>query len=267
MQGQPGQYYQQNPGQSGQLPQNQQAPNGGQYPMYQQNPSQSGQFAAYQQSPGQSGQMPQVQQYPGQAGQAQGQAGYQQYPAQMQGQYPPTYPNSMQYPSPNAGKKKKSKKRAVVVIIIVLVVIAALGALAFWLLSPKPQNGSYGQLEGKTTQEIIDELNKIVEDGMFQVSIASMISFADGTSEGEWKIENSQANHYSMQVEVKLDDTDEVVYTSPVLDPNYHIQFAPLSVDLDEGVYNATAIFYALDMETGAQVGQTSAQVILQVNG
>ena len=69
-----------------------------------------------------------------------------------------------------------------------------------------------------------------------------------------------------MQVEVSITDTGEVIYTSEVLEPNYHIQYAALDVDLPAGSYPCTATFFALDPETEQLVGQTAARVTVVVD-
>ena len=68
------------------------------------------------------------------------------------------------------------------------------------------------RLEGKTEEQIVEELNRIVEEGMFNISINTQPEFPDGSSPGNLCIENSPANHYLMVVEITLNDTGEDVY-------------------------------------------------------
>ncbi len=169
-------------------------------------------------------------------------------------------------PAPENKKKRGAGFYIGIVIAAIAIILALIFALFMFMNSTQETNrgGSMGQLEGKTTEEIQAELNKVVDEGMFNISIASLVEFEDGTSEGEIKIENSPANHYLMQVDVVLED-GTTVYESPILEPNYHIQTAKLTKDLDPGTYQATAMFHALDPDTEKEVGQAAAQVILQV--
>ena len=154
---------------------------------------------------------------------------------------------------------------------IVLAIVAVIIAVLFAFQSCggvsglRDPNGSLGQLEGKTTEEIQAELDRQVEEGMFNISIASNVEFADEQSEGELKIENVPGNRYLMQVTITDDATGQVLYTSGILDPNYHIQKAKLDVDLEPGTYNCTALFTALDPETEEQVGQAAAKMTINV--
>lgn len=126
-------------------------------------------------------------------------------------------------------------------------------------------NAELGQLEGKTPEEIQAELDRMVEEGMFNISIASTVEFADGASEGELRIENVPGNPYLMKVEISRDDTGEVVYTSGLIEPNRHIQRARLAIDLDAGAYPCTAVFYAYDQENEQLVGQAAAKLTITV--
>lgn len=165
-------------------------------------------------------------------------------------------------------EEKKKKKGFIFWIILagIAMVLALLLALWMFLDSTQWKGGGLGQLDNKSVEEIQAELDRIVEEGMMQISIASMVEFADGTSEGELRIENAPSNKYAMQVDIKRNDTGEVIYTSDVLDPNYHIQFAPLDVDLPAGTYDCIATFHALEQGSHEERGQAAAKVTIVVN-
>lgn len=170
--------------------------------------------------------------------------------------------------SPAAALAGKPKSFYVAIAVAVLALIVA-GVLAFALFSSsgagRDPNAAVGQLEGKSAEEIQAELDRIVEEGMFNISIASQVEFADGQSEGELRIENVPNNPYLMKVEITRDDTGETVYTSVMIEQNHHIQTAKLAVDLDAGDYPCTAVFYAHDPETEELVGQAAAKLTISV--
>ncbi|MBE6759014.1 MAG: hypothetical protein E7554_02870 [Ruminococcaceae bacterium] len=126
-------------------------------------------------------------------------------------------------------------------------------------------NASIGQLEGKTPEEIQAELNRIVEEGMFNISINATPVFNNGTAAGSLKIENIPANHYNMKVKITLDSTGEVIYQSGIIEPNHHIENAPLDVPLPKGTHAATATFTAIDPETNAAMGYAAARITILV--
>lgn len=163
-------------------------------------------------------------------------------------------------------KKKKPKRFWVAIAIVVLCVILA--AVLFFTLGPtgkSSRQGSIGQLEGKTAEEIQAELDRIVDDGMFNISIASVVEFPSGTSEGELRIENVPGNQYLMRVVINRDDTGAQIYETDLIEPNYHIQADSLDVDLPAGTYPCTAVFYAYDPETEEMIGQAGAKIDIRV--
>ena len=62
-----------------------------------------------------------------------------------------------------------------------------------------------------------------------------------------------------------LDDTEEEVYATKFLKPGTYIESAKLDKVLEKGSYNATAYFSAYDEETGEYIGQTGAQIVINV--
>ncbi len=159
---------------------------------------------------------------------------------------------------------------------IIVVVCCVVAALAVWLLvwlfacngnSLFDSNAQTGQAPYKSAEEMQAELDRQVEEGMFNISIASAIQFADGTSSGTAYIENVPGNRYNMQVVITDDATKEVLYESGVLAPNQFIEDITLAKDLEPGTYNATATFKALDPTTYDEVGQAAAKIAINVLG
>ena len=174
---------------------------------------------------------------------------------------------------PHAGspEQKSSRKRAAVIAII-----CALAALAIWLLvwlfacngaSLFDPNAQDGQAPYKSAEEMQAELDRVVEEGMFNISIAGAIQFDDGASEGTAYIENVPGNRYNMRVRITEDATGDVLYESGVLKPNQFIEKIALTKDLDQGSYPATATFTALDPSSYDEVGQAAAKVVVNVIG
>lgn len=165
---------------------------------------------------------------------------------------------------------KRNIGKIAVIVAIVVVACIAVGAAGVWWFSSESQNfydaaATEGQAPYKTDEEIQAELNRVVSEGMLNISIASVIEFPDGTSPGVAYIENVPSNKYVMRVDIKLDDTDETVYQSGGIQPNHYIESIRLSKDLDAGSYPAVATFTAYDPETLDEVGQAAAKVTLEI--
>lgn len=170
------------------------------------------------------------------------------------------------------------KKKDTVLYVILAAMLVIIVVLIILLLKPcggsdkhisteleRDPNASVGQLEGKTPEEIEAELNRIVEEGMFNISINPAPIFPSGTEEGNLRIENVPANRYNMSVKITLDETGETIYQSGIIAPNHHIEFDSLDVPLAKGKYRATAVFTAYEPETDSVRGQAAAQIIVQI--
>ncbi|MCI8340016.1 MAG: hypothetical protein HFJ73_00160 [Eggerthellaceae bacterium] len=171
-------------------------------------------------------------------------------------------------PVPGQPEDKKKKKKPLIIIIIILLALI-LGIGLWWVLFASgnwfDSNAKSGQAPYKTNEEIQAELNRQVEEGMFNISIASVVEFADGASPGTAYIENIPGNRYDMMVEITLDDSGETVFQSGALAPDSYLDDITLSKDLDAGTYPATATFTAYDTESHEAVGKAAAKVSLVI--
>lgn len=164
-------------------------------------------------------------------------------------------------------KKEKIKKRVILGLLIGLLSVAILGLLFSTVLSDlwydlTAETGSY---DGRSEQEILDDLNRQVAEGMMNISIAATITFEDGSAEGEARIQNIEGNKRDQKVVITLDEGDEVIYESGAIPPGSHIQTIKLNRDLDAGSYDATATFVGYDLETHQETGKAAAQIKIVV--
>lgn len=126
-------------------------------------------------------------------------------------------------------------------------------------------NAMLGRIQNMTEEEIQQELNRVVEEGMFNISIASAIVFEAADAPGVARIENVEANRYHMQVDIHLDATGELVYASDLIRPGYYVDSIQLSKKLAPGEYPATATFSAITQQEMQLFGQAAAKVTLYV--
>lgn len=171
---------------------------------------------------------------------------------------------------PKAVRRVPKRKRTGTLILLLALIVAI--AVALWLFwRPKIETAFFdgaaivGTLPGKTDAELQAELNQIVEEGMFNISIAPVISFADGKSRGQARIENIKANHYHMKVTITCDDTGDIVYESGGLKPGEYIENITLAEPLPKGEYSATATFSAYDTESLNEIGKAAAKITVVI--
>lgn len=183
---------------------------------------------------------------------------------------PTTRERAVRHASADAASGGSRTKRIAIIAGIVVVLVAV--AFGVWMLAGNGDdffdlNAQEGQAPYKTQEEMQAELDRIVEEGMFNISIASVIQFEDGASSGKAYIENVPGNRYLMQVTIVLDDDGETVFETKAVKPGQYIEDIMLTKDLDQGTYPATATFTALDQESHEEVGKAAAKVTLNVMG
>ncbi len=164
--------------------------------------------------------------------------------------------------------KPRQVRLAIVVVVVAIIAFVIIALLAFrscGRIALYDSKAEEGQLRGKTNAEIQAELDRQVDEGMFNISIASTIELYDGTSEGEFRIENVPGNHYYMSVTILNDANNDVLLQTGMIKPNQHIWEHALERDLDPGTYDCTAVFSAYDMETTEEVGEAAAKITIVV--
>lgn len=127
------------------------------------------------------------------------------------------------------------------------------------------ENVQEGGLTLKSKEEIQEELNRKVEEGMINISMNTSPVFEDGKAKGDLMIVNSERNNYPQVVYIVLKDTQEEIYRSGAIPVGSKIEYAPLDVDLDPGVYDCVAYFNNVDVESGAYLGTAGAEIQITV--
>lgn len=182
-------------------------------------------------------------------------------------------PNSRRRRAAAPQKQKMKKSHKALILLAVLLLALLIGLAVFLVIDLNRDYERYefdtdamaGRIQMMTEEEIQQELNRVVEEGMFNISIASSIVFDSPSAKGEARIENIAANNYHMKVVIRLDDTGETVYESKLIQPGYSIEKIELSKRLEPGEYAATATFSAITKEELQLFGQAGAQIKLYI--
>ena len=175
-------------------------------------------------------------------------------------------------------KNQGGKKWIGLFVLFAAIIIAIL--LAFWSTNESvhgddsTHTGNYityddaaveGGWDSLSEEEIVDSLNKKVEDGYINISMNAAPVFADGQSEGNLMIVNESVNRYPQQVVITREDTGETIYTSNAIPVGSKIAADTLDVDLKAGTYDCTAMFHSLDSDTGAVLGSAGANITITI--
>ena len=166
-------------------------------------------------------------------------------------------------------KKKRSVNGWLIAVIVLL--LAALGG-TIWHFSHRDNRyradsrAVAGYIKNRSAEEIQSLLNQVVEEGMLNVSMNSHVT-VNSRREGDVCIENIEANHYLMRVDIIITDSEGqqvTVYESGTIAPGYCIEYGKFSVMPPEGVVDAVAVFTALDQDTLEAVGQVKLNIIVE---
>lgn len=166
----------------------------------------------------------------------------------------------------------KTKKRIFIAAGAVSLVAVTI-IICFFLFNQKPDgqsmlyddNATTGIMPGVDIEQRRKELQEMLDNSMIAFSINTTPVFLSGTQEGNLLIENPGNNAKLLKVSIKLNGTDEEIYTSNLIKPGSYIENAKLDKILEKGTYEATAYFSAYTEDTGEYIGETGAGILLVI--
>lgn len=121
-------------------------------------------------------------------------------------------------------------------------------------------------LDDSSAQTVLDEMRRDVEEGMFECNMSMKWTFADGKSTSKDAIVvNSSNNTYPIYFDVNLEDTDELVYSSPVIPIGSQLTDFKLDKELEAGEYKAIVMYSLLEDEQ-SQVVKSQAGFVITIN-
>lgn len=169
-------------------------------------------------------------------------------------------------------KEKTKKNKRVLIVVILLILISVGGFIGFkWYDYHKNQikegdlTGTIGTIPGYSPEELQKELQKQADASLFSFNINSSPVFENGKSEGNLRIANPHYNVYPIEVTIRLEDTNEVIFKSGKIQPNHYIEKAKLTKNLKKGKYKAMATIKAFDpKDNDKYLGKTN--VVLDIN-
>lgn len=168
---------------------------------------------------------------------------------------------------------KLTKKKKVILILLILLLLLSIGGfLGFkWYNGHKIQTqegqltGTIGTIPGLSTEELQKELQKKADESLFSFNINSKPIFENGKSEGNLRIANPRYNIYPIEVTIRLENNDDIIFKSGKIQPNHYIEKAKLTKNLKKGEYKAIATIQAFDPnDNDKYLGK--AQAILNIS-
>lgn len=160
-------------------------------------------------------------------------------------------------------KKGGANKSLIIICVVAAVIIIALVGVIVFLMNSKSDTvvEDSEQKEKRSvliTEDNIDEMAEQILDQSepegvpmnYQVTMNSTWEFEDGQSASRNAyVANSENNETPVYFDVIRNDTQEVIYQSPVIPLGMDLDDIVLDVDLDAGNYECTMVYHLIDNE------------------
>lgn len=160
-------------------------------------------------------------------------------------------------------KKVRRKKRLVVIAFIVL--LAAL-VICILLLLRKPEDEGRNFVDRDNVDTIMEDMTEKVEEGMFECMMTTEWTFENGDSESpNAYVANVENNRYTIYFDVYEKETNELLYSSPLLPVGTEIRNIKLDKKLAAGEYKAVVMYTLVD-EDEQEVSSAGFNITISVN-
>ena len=130
-------------------------------------------------------------------------------------------------------------------LVLVLVVAGVAVALLLGWGDPRARKGYY---EGKTPDEIREDLDSQVDWYAMEISVASSMQMEEGQTRVEARLENVPNNHCDQKVRMYVTGhPEDVLYQSGAIAPGEYVQYVDLAHSLPKGTHDVTVEFQGYD--------------------
>ncbi len=165
---------------------------------------------------------------------------------------------------PQSQEQNNKKKNKIIVVVIVFLLLLSLLVYYFFSYRSDVLQGEIDWNQPKASRDLQAEIDRAVEQGMFNVFMNTNIIFQDGNSKGNVMIQNVNTNLYPMYVEIY--NNDDLLYKSDIIEPGYKIEEAKLDTLLSKGIYDCVAYFYITDSDKEEVQNKIGLNVKITVN-
>lgn len=178
-----------------------------------------------------------------------------------------------------AGTEGKKKNKTVIILaaIFVVVVIALIGIIIYLLNrrdvvarnddTRREVAGSVRTvIDEDSANDVMDQMREEVAEGMFECQMSMTWTFADGKAESQNAyVANSINNTHPIYFDVYMQDTEELLYSSPVLPVGTDLKNFKLDKELSAGNYQAI-VMYSLLKDVDSQEEISNAGFVVTIN-
>lgn len=181
----------------------------------------------------------------------------------------------------NQRESTGKKRRNVIIVIVVafaILVVALVACIVLLLTKQKEEPMQESQSVPRSTVldrgfvdednagDIIDEMSEKVSKGMFECKMTTAWTFDDGKSTSpNAYVANVENNLYTLYFDVYEENTNELLYSSPMLPVGTELKNFKLDKELAAGEYNAVVMYTMVD-ENLEEVSSVGFKVTISVS-
>ena len=122
-----------------------------------------------------------------------------------------------------------------------------------------------GFVDESNMDDIMSELSDKVEDGMFECMMSTAWTFEDAASSSPNSyVANVESNRHALCFDVYEEETDELLYSSPILPVGSEIRDIKLDKEIPAGDYNAV-VMYTLLNEAYEEVSTVGFRITISI--
>lgn len=165
--------------------------------------------------------------------------------------------------SQEEAKKVKRKKRLIIIAFIVLLIALIICIL---LLLRKPEEEGRNFVDRDNVDTIMEDMTDKVEEGMFECMMTTEWTFENGDSESpNAYVANVENNRYTIYFDVYEKETNELLYSSPLLPVGTEIRNIKLDKKLAAGEYKAVVMYTLVD-DDEQEISSAGFNITISVN-
>jgi Na+-transporting methylmalonyl-CoA/oxaloacetate decarboxylase gamma subunit len=173
-------------------------------------------------------------------------------------------------------EKGDGKKKLLIGIVIAVIAILLCSVVAMAsLLAKTNKAGEKAEEPKEEPRKVItpDTAEEVVEEILSEEPLSNVPSSYTVTQNGTWTFENGDAetkdayvandieNETPIYFDLIVDETEEIIYSSPVLELGAELDSFKLDKHLEKGTYNCTVLYHLIDEDqntlTTTRIGVT----------
>jgi hypothetical protein len=181
--------------------------------------------------------------------------------------------------------ENKNNKLIIIIIVLLAIIVLILVAIVAYLLGKGQSttaggNSSVGEeprrevtgsvrtvIDESNAEDVINQMREEVAEGMFECKMSMKWTFEDGKSASkDAYVANSVNNTHPIFFDIYMNDTDELIYSSPILPVGTDLTDIKLDTELPAGEYKVTVMYTLIkDVETQEPISSAGYVITIKV--